>query len=103
MFMTTKHQFLFLYFDCDSLRITAYRDEKFAQNIKLSSLFGQIVLLTYDDYNSIPVSYKSYKSRRVARSVLSAKVIALQTCLMMHLQSAINCNLSQDNQYQYIL
>ena len=38
---------------------------------------GRIVLLNNDNYNSILVSYKSYKSRRVARSVLSVEVIAL--------------------------
>ena len=32
--------------------------------------------MTDDNHNAIPVSYKSYKSQRVARSVLSAEVIA---------------------------
>ena len=32
--------------------------------------------MTDDNHNAIPVSFKSYKSRRVARSVLVAEVIA---------------------------
>ena len=62
--------------DCHSLRITAYSDAAFANNAELSSHLGRKVLLTDDNHNSIPVSYKSYRSRRVVRSVLSAEVFA---------------------------
>ena len=62
--------------DCNTLKISAYGDAVFANNADLSSQIGRIVLLTGDNHNSIPVSYKSYKSRRVAHSVLSAEVIA---------------------------
>ena len=61
--------------DYISLRITAYSEAAFANISDLSSQLGRIVLLTDDKHNDIPVSYKSYKSRRVAHSVLSAKVI----------------------------
>ena len=62
--------------DCNSLRIIAYGDAAFVNNADLSSQLGLIVLLTDDNRNAIPLSYKSYKSRRVARSILSAEVIA---------------------------
>ena len=62
--------------DCNSLRITAYSDAIFANNADLSSQPGRIVLLTDDNHNAIPASYKSYKSRSVTRSVLSVEVIA---------------------------
>ena len=56
--------------------ITAYSDAAFSNNAELSSQLGCIVLLTDDCHNAIPVSYKSYKSRRVIRSVLYAEVNA---------------------------
>ena len=64
-----------------SLRITAYSHAAFAYNADVSYYPGQIVLLTGDNYNAIPVSYMSYKSRRDARSVLSTEVIALANLL----------------------
>ena len=42
----------------------------------MKSQLGRIVLLIDDSSAAIPISFKSYKSRRVARSVLSAEVIA---------------------------
>ena len=62
--------------DCNSLRITGYNDAAFANNVDSSSQLGRIALLTDDNHNSIAVSYKSCKPRRVTRSVLSAEVIA---------------------------
>ena len=76
----------------DSLRITAYTDASFAYNIDLSSQLVRIVLLTDDNHNAMPVSYKSYKSRRVARSVLSGEVIAFENLFDNHLQSVSNWN-----------
>ena len=62
--------------DSNSLRITAYSDAAFVNNADLSSQHGRIFHLTDDNHNAIPVSNKSYRSRRVARFVLSAEVIA---------------------------
>ena len=62
--------------DCNSLNITAYSDAAFANNVDLSSQLGRIFLFTDDNHNSIPISYKSYKSRRVTLSVLSDELIA---------------------------
>ena len=64
-------------YDCNSLKITAYSDAAYANNSVLSSHLGRIAPLTNHNHNSIPVSYKSCKSRLVARSILSAEVIAL--------------------------
>ena len=62
--------------DYNSLMIIAYSDAAFANYAELSSELVRIVLLTDDNHNAIPVSYKSCKSRSVARSVLLVKVIA---------------------------
>ena len=56
--------------------ITDYSDAAFANNADLFSPLGRIVLLTDVNQDSIPVFYRSIKSRRVARSVLSAEEIA---------------------------
>ena len=42
----------------------------------MKSQLGRIVLLIDDNSAAIPIVFKSFKSRRVARSVLSAEVIA---------------------------
>ena len=63
--------------NCNSSRVTANSGIAFANNANLSSRLGRIVLLTDDTHNYIPLSCKSYKSLRVARSVLSAQVIAM--------------------------
>ena len=60
----------------NSLRISAYIDPAFTNNVNLSSQIGRIVPLTNDNVNSISVSDKSYQSIRVTYSVLSAEVIA---------------------------
>ena len=62
--------------DLDTLRVVAYSDAAFANNIDLSQQLMRIVPLTDVSNKAIAVSYKSYKSRRVARSVLSAEVSA---------------------------
>ena len=45
--------------DYSYLRTTAYGDASFTNNADLSSQLGRIVLLTGDNHNAIPVSYKS--------------------------------------------
>ena len=62
--------------DRSSLRIIGYSDAAFANNLDLTSQLGRIILLTDKSQAAVPVSFKSYKSRRVTRSVLSAEVIA---------------------------
>ena len=60
----------------DSLRLVGYSDAAYAKKYDLSSQIGRIILLMDDTNRVIPISFKSYKSRRVERSVLSAEVIA---------------------------
>ena len=61
--------------------ITTYTDAAFTNNADSSSQLGRIFHLNDDTHNSVSVSYKSYESGRVARSVLSATVIAFADLL----------------------
>ena len=60
----------------DDVRIVGYSDAAYANNRDLTSQLGRIILLMDKSNNAIPVSFKSYKSRRVTRSVLAAEAIA---------------------------
>lgn len=62
--------------DHSSPRIVGYSDAAYANNHDLTSQLGRIIMLIDGTSKCIPISLKSYKSRRVARSVLSAEVIA---------------------------
>ena len=62
--------------DKNSTRIVGYSDAAFANNHDLKSQLSGIILIMDDTDAAIPIVFKSYKSRRVARSVLSAEVIA---------------------------
>ena len=62
--------------DRDSIRTVGYSDASFANNHDLKSQLGRIILLMDGNDKAVPVIFKSYKSRRVARSVFSAEVIA---------------------------
>ena len=62
--------------DRSTLRNVGYSDATFANNPDLTSQLGRIILLMDKTDSAIPVTFKSYKSRRVTRSVLSAEVIA---------------------------
>ena len=62
--------------DQSSVKLIGYSDAAFANNFDLSSQLGYIILLTDKNNAAIPISFKSYKSKRVTRSVLSAEVIA---------------------------
>ena len=59
-----------------SIRLFGFSDAAYANNHDLTSQLGLIVLIMDDSNKAIPISFKSYKSRRVTRSVLSAEVIA---------------------------
>ncbi len=59
-----------------NVRIVGYSDAAFANNHDLTSQLCRVILLMDKIDNAIPVSFKSYKSRRVTRSVLSAEAIA---------------------------
>lgn len=57
------------------MRIVGYSDAAFANNPDLTSQLERIIVLMDNSKSAIPVSFKSYKSRRVTRSILSAEVI----------------------------
>ena len=59
-----------------SIGLVGFSDAAYANNHDLTSQLGRIVLIMDDSNKTIPISFKSYKSRRVTRSVLSAEVIA---------------------------
>lgn len=62
--------------DLDSLYIRVYTDASFANNADQSSQLGYIVALC-DKFNRCNVlSFRSYKSRRVVRSVLGGEIYA---------------------------
>ena len=60
----------------DTLRIIRYSDSPFANNRNLCSQLGHICFLWDDSGAVAPISFKSYKARRVARSAMSGEVIA---------------------------
>ena len=60
----------------NGIRIVGYSDAAFANNYDLKSQLGSIILLTDNSGSAEPIAFKSYKSRRVACSVLSTEVIA---------------------------
>ena len=59
----------------NSIRIFGYFDASFTNNSAMKSQLGRIILLTDGLNFAIPIVFKSYKSRTVTRSVLSAEVI----------------------------
>ena len=63
--------------DKESLEVIGFSDASFAANADMSSQLGYICLLgDRKSDNVIPIFYKSYKARRVTRSVMTAETIA---------------------------
>ncbi len=62
--------------DLESPHVRAYTDASFSTNTDHSSQLGYIVLLANKHDNACVLHYASYKSRRVARSVLYAETYA---------------------------
>ena len=60
--------------EMNSLRTVGYSDATFANNNDLCSQLGRMILLMDDTDVSVQISFRSYKSRRVTISVLSAEV-----------------------------
>lgn len=60
--------------DRGSVRIVGYSDAAYFNNHDNSSQLGRIILLVDETNSAIPIAFKSYKSRRVTRSVLSEDV-----------------------------
>ncbi len=62
--------------DPSSLRLIGYSDASFANNEDLTSQLGHICLLGDATGTILPLSFRSYKAKRVTRSVLAGEVIA---------------------------
>ncbi len=62
--------------DLDTLHIRDYSNASFATNLRHTLQLGYIIIPCDKDDNASILHYASYKSRRVARSVLGAKTYA---------------------------
>lgn len=62
--------------DKNSLKIVGFSDASFAGNRDFSSQLGYLIFLSDDSGSVCPVVFKSYKARRVTRSVMGAELIA---------------------------
>ena len=73
--------------DLESLHIRAFADASFATNHDRTSQFGHILMLCDKQNNAFILHYTSYKSRRVARSVLGAEIYAFADtyCITSHI------------------
>ena len=81
----------------DDVRNVGYSDTAYANNRDLISQLGKVILLMGKSYNAIPASFKSYKSRRVTRPVLSAETIMFADMFddVLAIQSQIEQNLER--------
>ena len=64
-----------------SAKVTMYSDASFNNLCNGASQGGHVVLLTSQFSNSCPISWKSNKVRRIARSTLAAEILWQQHCL----------------------
>ena len=62
--------------DLNTLRIIGISDASFANNRDLTSQLGYLLFLADKQDRVIPLCLKSYKARRVTRSVMAAELIA---------------------------
>lgn len=62
--------------DRKTLKVVGFSDASFANKADLTSQMGYVCLLTDDSSSAIPIVFKSYKARRVTRSVMAAEEIS---------------------------
>ncbi len=60
----------------ETLQVVGFSDAIFANKYDLTSQVGHIVFITDGEGNAAPIHFKSYKARRVTRSIMAAEVIA---------------------------
>ena len=70
----------------NQLHIIGYSDASFANNMDQSSQLGYIILIGADTGNVIPITFKSYKARRVCRSAMAAETIEKLLQLAMNMK-----------------
>jgi len=61
--------------ELSSVRVIGSSDASFAGSHDSSSHFGYLVFIADANENLIPIYFKSYKARRVTRSVMGAELI----------------------------
>ena len=74
---TTPSHILFPSLHVQSIRVRVYADASFNNDVNGSSQGGHIVLLSDKNKLSCPISWRSNKVRRVARSTLAAETLAM--------------------------
>ena len=74
--VSNRFSLAILKLDHDSVRIVGFSDASFAHNDDFTSQLGHICFLSDSHGKVAPISFKSYKSKRVTRSVMAGKVIA---------------------------
>lgn len=62
--------------DQDSLLMVRFSDASFANNDNLTSQLGNVCFLSHLHGKVVPISFKSYKSKRTTRSVMAGEFIA---------------------------
>lgn len=73
-----------------------FSDASFANSVNMSTRLGHICVLCDDAENSVSICFRSYNARRVRRSAMAGKVIALSNLadvsitLFFELSTAIN-------------
>ena len=72
---TNVEHLRFLSLEWDDARIVGYSDAAYANSRHLSLQLRRVIVQVYKSDNPTAVSFKSYKSRRVTRSVLSAETM----------------------------
>lgn len=60
-----------------TIRVAVFTDASFAKNLDISSKLGYLMLLADEQRNANLLDYRSFKSKIVARSALSAELFAL--------------------------
>jgi hypothetical protein len=73
---TADRKLLFQNLDINPVRIVAYSDASFANSADLSSQLGFAIFLSDASRKCNGINYRSYKSRRVTRSVLGSEILA---------------------------
>ena len=62
--------------DETSMKVVGFSDSSFANNRDLSTQLGHIVFITDASGRCAPISFKSYKARRIVRSAIAGEIIA---------------------------
>ena len=65
----------------ESLRVIDFSDASFSNNADLSTQLGHVCFIGDDTGAVVPITFKSYKSRRVTRSAMAGEVIAFSDLL----------------------